>query len=208
MKKLTSTFAHEYIASDPGAKHLLRELRTFLYEEVRGFGNAFHFRERNPPRLDGTYVSIPSPIANTFNRCIPQLSLHKVLRISYVSLLDSQDGLDVARVTDSWRGKGPHQDFVLFNGKHGISVAQLLSVFTFRTNGKAYPMAYIRPFRVLSRSKSTGYIELKDEHVRNFIFLDSIIRTCVVLSPSIQSNRHVLHDLQGFDMYLRLLDEE
>lgn len=134
--------------------------------------------------------------------------MHKVLRIGYVSLLDSQSGLDIARITESWRGKGPRQDFVLFNGKHGLSVAQLLSVFTFKTNGRRYPIAYIRPFRMLQRSRITGYIELKDEHVRNFIFLDSIIRTCVVLSPGIQSNKHVLHDLEGFDMYLRLIHED
>ena len=53
-KKLTSTFAQERLASDPGANHFVRELRTFLYEEVDGFGGAFHFRERDLPRLDGT----------------------------------------------------------------------------------------------------------------------------------------------------------
>lgn len=57
-KKLTSNFAQERVASDPGAKHFIRELRTFLYEEVGGFGNAFHFRERNLPRLDGTVVCL------------------------------------------------------------------------------------------------------------------------------------------------------
>ena len=119
-------------------------------------------------------------------------------------MLDSQSMLDVARVTDSWRGKGPREDFVLFNGKHGISVAQLLSLFTLKIQGQSYPIAYIRPLRVLQRHKTTGYIELRDDHVRNFIFADSIIRSCVVLSPNISSNSLVLHDLEGPDMYLRL----
>ncbi|KAG8714224.1 hypothetical protein FRC08_012222 [Ceratobasidium sp. 394] len=190
IKKLTSTFAREQIVSDPGAKYFVRELRTFLYQEVGGFGTAFHFRERALPHLDGTTVAI-----------------HKVLRIGYVSLLDSRDGLDVARVTDSWRNKGARKDFVLFNGKHGLAVAQLLAVFTFKTLGNTYPIAYIRPFRVLSRNKITRYLELKDEHVRNFIFVDSIIRSCVVLSPSVRPNVHVLHDMEGPDMYLRLMND-
>ncbi|KAG8696436.1 hypothetical protein FRC08_007148 [Ceratobasidium sp. 394] len=190
VKKLTSTFAREQVASDPGAKYFVRELRTFLYQEVGGFGTAFHFRERALPHLDGTTVAI-----------------HKVLRIGYVSLLDSRDGLDVARVTDSWRNKGARKDFVLFNGKHGLAVAQLLAVFTFKMLGKTYPIAYIRPFRVLRRDKTTGYLELKDEHVRNFIFVDSIIRSCVVLSPRVRPDVHVLHDMEGPDMYLRLMND-
>lgn len=57
-KKLTSTFVEERLASDPGAKHFVRELRTFLYQEVGEFGGAFHFRERDLPRLEGTVVRI------------------------------------------------------------------------------------------------------------------------------------------------------
>ncbi|KAG8692390.1 hypothetical protein FRC08_009814 [Ceratobasidium sp. 394] len=198
-KKLTSTFARELIASDPGAKHFVRELRTFLYQEVGGFGNAFHFRERALPHIDGTTCA--------FIDVTEQVSIHKILRIAYVSLLDSRDGLDVARVNESWRGKGPRKDFVLFNGKHGLAVAQLLAVFTFKMQGKTYPIAYIRPFRVLNRSKTTGYVELKHEQVRNFIFVNNIIRSCVVLSPQVRRDIHVLHDMEGADMYLRLMDE-
>lgn len=58
IRKLTSTFAQETVASDPGARHFVRELRTFLYEEVRGFSAAFHFRAKDLPRLDGTQVSL------------------------------------------------------------------------------------------------------------------------------------------------------
>ncbi|KAG8693167.1 hypothetical protein FRC08_009289 [Ceratobasidium sp. 394] len=58
VKKLTSRFAREQVTSDPGAKFFIRDLRTFLYQEVGGFGAQFHFRERNLPRLDGTTVSI------------------------------------------------------------------------------------------------------------------------------------------------------
>ncbi|KAG9081342.1 hypothetical protein FRC07_014527, partial [Ceratobasidium sp. 392] len=146
-KKLTLTFAREQIKSDPGAKHFVRELRTFLYEEVGGFGTAFHFRAQALPHLDGTTVAI-----------------HTTIRIGYVSLLDSRSGLDVVCISESWRGKGPRKDFVLFNGKHGLAVAQLLAVFVLKTLGKTYPIAYIRPLRVLHRNKSTCYVELKDEH--------------------------------------------
>lgn len=57
-KQLTSTFAQDRLAVDPGARHFIRELRTFLYEEADGFGGGFHFRERDLPRLDGTVVRL------------------------------------------------------------------------------------------------------------------------------------------------------
>ena len=98
-----------------------------------------------------------------------QVHLHKTLRIAYISMLDSQNMLDVARVTDSWRGKGPREDFIIFNGKHGTSVAQLLNLFTLNIQGQRYQIAYIRPLCVLQRHKTTGYVELRDDHVRNFI---------------------------------------
>ncbi|KAG9086597.1 hypothetical protein FS749_003534 [Ceratobasidium sp. UAMH 11750] len=185
IKMLTSTFVRERFSSDPEAKHFVRDLRTFLYQEVGGFGNSFHFRAQMLPHLDGTSVAI-----------------HKLLRIAYVSLVDSRDGLDVTRVTESWHNKGPRWDFVLYDGKHGLSVAQLLAVFTFKMLGKSIQIAYIQHFRVLRRNKMTGCIELKDESVRNFIFIDSIIRSCVVLSPEIRPGIAVLHDLEGADMYL------
>ncbi|QRW13306.1 hypothetical protein RhiLY_12305 [Ceratobasidium sp. AG-Ba] len=187
-KMLTSTYAHERIACDPGARHFVRELRTFLYQEAGRFGNTFHFRERALPSLEGTTVS-----------------LHKVLRIEYVSLLDSRSGLDVARVTDSWRRKGARYDHVLYDDRRGLAVAQLLGVFTLKIAGDNYPIAYIRPLRVLRRNFRTSYIELRDEHVRNFIFVGSIIRSCIVLSPGIRPDVHVLHDVEGPDMYLRLM---
>jgi hypothetical protein len=112
----------------------------------------------------------------------------------------------VARVTESWRNKGARKDFVLFNGKHGLAVAQVLAVFTLRMLDKLYPIAYIRPFRIIRRSNATGYILLKDNHVRNFIFVDSIIRSCVVLSPCVYPNIHILHDMEGSNMYLHLVD--
>ncbi|QRV90390.1 hypothetical protein RhiJN_18408 [Ceratobasidium sp. AG-Ba] len=187
-KMLTSTYAQERIACDSGAQHFVRELRTFLYQEARGFANTVHFRERSLPSLEGTTVS-----------------LHRVLRIEYVSLLDSRSGLDVARVTDSWRRKGPRHDYVLYDDRLGLAVAQLLGVFTLKIAGENYPIAYIRPLRVLRRNVRTHYIELKDEHVRNFIFVGSIIRSCIVLSPGIRPDIHVLHDVEGPDMYLRLM---
>ncbi|KDN40330.1 hypothetical protein RSAG8_08240, partial [Rhizoctonia solani AG-8 WAC10335] len=183
----TEMFAAQQRESDQGAQHFIRELRTFLYQEIDGLGDAFHFRERNLPRIDHIIMSIfPS------------------LKVSYVSLLDSREHIDVLRVTDSWRGKDPRRDYVLFNDYRGLSVAQVLQIFKIRFQDVWYTIAYIRPLRMHQRSRTTGYVELKDDGTRNFIFVESIIRSCVVLSPDIHRNTHVLHDLEGYDMFLRL----
>lgn len=52
----TTTFATQQHQKDPGAQHFLRELRTFLYQELDELGNAFHFRARNLPDIDSTIV--------------------------------------------------------------------------------------------------------------------------------------------------------
>lgn len=143
-----------------------------------------------------------------FDFLTTKLSIYPSLKVSYISLLDSRDGLDVIRVTESWRGKGPRNDFVIYNDTLGLAVAQLLSIFKLNFWQKTYSIAYIRPLRMLRRSRQTGYIELKDEKTRNFIFVESIIRSCVVLSPEIHDDIHVLHDLESPDMYLRLSSQK
>lgn len=136
------------------------------------------------------------------------MSIYPSMRVSYISLLDSRDNLDVLRVTESWRGKGPRRDYILFNDSLGLSVAQVLCVFRIQFRQIWYPIAYIRPLQVLGRSKVTGYIELRDHSTRNFIFASSIIRSCVVLSPGARANIHILYDLEGPDMYLRLSEQK
>jgi hypothetical protein len=78
VKKLTSTFTRELILVDPEAKFFMRELRIFVYQEVGGFGDTFHFRERVLPRLDGTVVSTAFPLCILTNPCLIQ-------RCSYTS---------------------------------------------------------------------------------------------------------------------------
>lgn len=75
VNKLTYTFAKERIAVDPDARYFIRELRTFLYEEVGNLGSAFHFREKDLPRLDGTQVRILCTLVNPCSSGI-YLSFH------------------------------------------------------------------------------------------------------------------------------------
>lgn len=85
-----------------------------------------------------------------------------------------------------------------------LFVAQLLKVFTLHARGRSHSIAYIHAFKIGRWSKKTGYIELIDSKVRNFIFVDSVVRPCVVLSPAIKDSRHILWDLEGSDTYIRL----
>ncbi|KAG9090785.1 hypothetical protein FRC07_012017, partial [Ceratobasidium sp. 392] len=43
--------------------------------------------------------------------------------------------LDIVRISESWRGKVPRKDFVVFGGKHRLAVAQLLAVPVLKTLG-------------------------------------------------------------------------
>ncbi|KAG8710978.1 hypothetical protein FRC11_003923 [Ceratobasidium sp. 423] len=146
-----TTFAYHLHQNDTGALHFVRELRTFLYQEIDGLGEAFHFRERNLPPIDHTIMDIfPS------------------LKVSYISLLDSRDNLDILRATDSWRGKGPRHDYVLFNDQRGLSVAQVLSIFKIQFRDKQYEIAYIRPLPIQRRSKKAQLIHLEmNKSIRN-----------------------------------------
>ncbi|KAF8603005.1 hypothetical protein BDV93DRAFT_556926 [Ceratobasidium sp. AG-I] len=188
-RRLATRFVSHHSSIDPGAGQMERHLRTFLYQKVGGFGNRVHFRQSDLPLLDGMLVSV-----------------FQLVTIGYISMLDSRDGLDVARVTESWRNQGPRHDFVLAEDKGGLFVGQLIRLFKLEARGQLHSIAYIHRLKIGRRSRTTGYIELIDEGVRNFIFTDSIVRSCVVLSPDIGGSRRVLWDLEGSDMYLRLQD--
>ncbi|KAB5587645.1 hypothetical protein CTheo_8916 [Ceratobasidium theobromae] len=193
-KILATKFVHQHIQIDPGAQEMELHLRTFLYQCVGGFGSRKHFRKKDLPLLDGMVVSV-----------------YNLITVSYVSMLDSQDGLDIIRVTDSWRNQGPRHDYVLAQNENSdeLFVARILKVFRLKARGEWYSIAYIHPYKIGRRNKSTGYINLIDTKTRNFMFSESIIRSCVVLSPNghdSPGSEHVLWDLEGPDMYIRLQD--
>lgn len=122
-------------------------------------------------------------------------------------MLDDRDGLDVVRVTDSWRNQGPRHDYVLAQTERELFVAQLVKIFMLKARGRSHALAYVRPFKIGARNKTTGFIELTDTKDYNFIFIDSILRSCVVLSPGIRDSKHVLWDLESSDIYLRLQEQ-
>ncbi|KAG8743316.1 hypothetical protein FRC10_012195, partial [Ceratobasidium sp. 414] len=189
-RQLAAEFVQRQMEHDPNARNMARYLRTFLYQRIGGYGTRINFRESNLPHLDGMLVS-------TFN----------LTTIGYISLVDSRDGLDIARATESWRGQGPRNDYVIASDKEEFFVAQILKLFHLRIrHDTMHPLLYVRLFRVDRRSRTTGFIELTDTETQTFIFPDTIIRSCVVLSPGIKKSKHVLWDLEGADMYLRLKD--
>lgn len=132
--------------------------------------------------------------------------MFQLATIGYASMLDSQDGLDVARVTESWRNQGPRHDHVIVEDTKGLFVARLLRLFKLEARGQVHSLAYVHRLKITRRNRATGYIELNDEGVRNFIFADLIVRSCVVLSPGIIPSKHILWDLESPDMYFRLQD--
>ncbi|KDN42568.1 hypothetical protein RSAG8_06711, partial [Rhizoctonia solani AG-8 WAC10335] len=180
-------FVKNYLKIDRAAHKMGLNLRTFLYQEIGGFGNRIHFREMDLPLLDGMLISV-----------------FRLVTVGYTSLLDSRLGLDVARVTDSWRKQGPRHDYVLVDTGRETFVGQLLKVFTLKARGELNPVAYIRRFNINRRSKVTGCIKLKDTELQYFIRTDWIVRSCVVFSPGITRLTHILWDLESPDMYLRL----
>ncbi|KAG9098331.1 hypothetical protein FS749_004060 [Ceratobasidium sp. UAMH 11750] len=188
-RQRATTFVRQYTESNPEAKNMERYLRTFLYQEVGGFGNRIHFRQADLPLLDGMQVSI-----------------FRLVSVGYVSMLDSRNSLDIARATDMWRNKGPRCDYIIGDDGKELFVAQLLKLLKLKARGQEHSIAYVRLFKIGPRSKKSGFIELTDTKLQRFIFADSIIRSCVVLSPGIQESKHTLWDLEGSDMYLRLLD--
>ncbi|KAG8734944.1 hypothetical protein FRC10_011167 [Ceratobasidium sp. 414] len=182
-------FARMLSQHDPAARNVARFLRTFLYQRVGGFGSLIHFRESDLPLLDGMMVSV-----------------FQLVTVGYVSMLDSRNALDVARATHSWRKQGPRHDYVLVDDGRELFIAQLLRLFNLKARDELHSLAYVRLFKISRRSKTTGFIELTDTGQQNFIFANSIIRSCVVLSPGIHATKHILWDLEGPDMYLRLQD--
>ncbi|CAE6458263.1 unnamed protein product [Rhizoctonia solani] len=51
-------FVENYVKLEPDAQNMGRYLRTFLYQQVGGFGSRIHFREADLPLLDGMLVTI------------------------------------------------------------------------------------------------------------------------------------------------------
>ncbi|KAG9124969.1 hypothetical protein FRC07_009515 [Ceratobasidium sp. 392] len=186
-KQLATALVQQQVQRNPNTQHMARVLCTFLYQTIGGFGNQIHFRESDLPSLEGMTVST-----------------YHLASIGYSSILNSRNGLDLARSTESWRNQGPRHDFVIANDGKELYVAHLLNLFKLKARDKQHSIAYVRMFRVGRRSKSTGCIELTDTGNQKFILVDTIIRSCVVVSSGIQESKHVLWDLEDPDMYLRL----
>ncbi|KAG9086249.1 hypothetical protein FRC06_003207, partial [Ceratobasidium sp. 370] len=144
-RMLTTTFVATLSHPSQVFQHLLQ---TFLYENVLGHAATRLPSARRLPSLQGTNV-------------VP----HRLLRVGYISLLDSTDGTDVMRVTPNWFGTGARHDFAVVqdDGSEEPWFARLLEVMALTFNGVVYQIAYVQRFRTRShRSKLTGYIELQD----------------------------------------------
>ncbi|KAG9101276.1 hypothetical protein FS749_008500 [Ceratobasidium sp. UAMH 11750] len=188
---LTSDFIDRQTTLHPNHLHFERDLKTFLYQNVAGLGQRREFKQRDLPSLEGTKVTH-----------------YQLIRLSYISMENSCEKVEMVRANLDWRGGGPRYDCVMIQGHadEGIWFARLLSLFTLEFRGQSLEIAYIQRFRTLpSRNRSTGYIELEDQGVYNFVYAGTLIRPCLILSPGIRYKRHVVGDLLDADVYLRLL---
>lgn len=72
-RRLATEFIAQYMKTDPSARQMARDLRTFLYQRVDGFarGDRNVFRERDLPLLDGMLVGIASPAVDFYNNFLP-----------------------------------------------------------------------------------------------------------------------------------------
>ncbi|KEP45810.1 hypothetical protein V565_239550 [Rhizoctonia solani 123E] len=187
-RALTTT----YISSLPYSQHdFQQQLQMFLYENVLGHEVRRMPSARRLPSLQGTHV-------------VP----HRLLRVAYVSLVDSRERLDLIRTNTNWRNGGERRDFVVVKDRDDgpLWFARLCELFVLKFQGQEYRIAYIQRFYTRpQRNKLTGYIELQNRNEYAFIFVDSIMRSCVVLTPDAQSSRSVVSDLNDSDMYFRLL---
>ncbi|QRV91941.1 hypothetical protein RhiJN_19959 [Ceratobasidium sp. AG-Ba] len=235
-RELATDFVLNYSRNDPAnAKNIEQTLRTFIYQHIEGFQRVFHFRQSDLPRLDAPAQdfawfwqiwwfepaatgcdryrrfsdavqqwSFTSTLFNLFG--LMQIHAHRLVTIGYSSMLDSRDGLDIARSTEAWHNEGSRYDYVLADDGKELFVAQILKLLILTVRSEQHSIAYVRYFKIGRRSKSTGFIELTDTGVRNFISIHKIVRSCVVLSPCIRPSKHVLWDLEGPDLFLRLQD--
>ncbi|QRV96205.1 hypothetical protein RhiJN_24223 [Ceratobasidium sp. AG-Ba] len=188
-RRLATAFVDQMNHAHPDAQGILRALQVFIYQKIGGFGNRIHFRLSDLPSLDSMLV-YPYHLAS----------------IGYTSVVDSRDSLDLARSTNSWRKQGPRHDHVIADDGKELFVARLLELFDLKVRDRRYSLAYARLFRIKSRNKTTGYIELTDTRNQKFIFLEWIIRSCVLISATTHDLDYVLWDMEGADMYLRLQD--
>ncbi|KAG9119795.1 hypothetical protein FRC07_005011, partial [Ceratobasidium sp. 392] len=86
---LTSDFIARQSNLHPNHKHFERDLKTFLYQNVAGLGHRRDFRLQDLPSLEGTKVTP-----------------YQLARISYVSLEDACEKVDLVRANLEWRGSG------------------------------------------------------------------------------------------------------
>ncbi|KAG8749793.1 hypothetical protein FRC12_013224 [Ceratobasidium sp. 428] len=188
----TEDFVAQQSAIHPAHVHFERDLRTFLYQNVEGLSELRDFSLRHLPSLEGT-----------------MLRPYRLIRLIYVSLEDSTEQIDLVRTNSEWRGEGSRHDSVMIQGQvdEGLWFARLLSIFSLEFRGRSLDIAYIKRFRTLPRrNKTTGYIELEDQGVFNFVYAGTLVRSCVILSPGVTYNRHVVADLTDADAFFRLID--
>ncbi|KAG9095467.1 hypothetical protein FRC06_009776 [Ceratobasidium sp. 370] len=154
----TSDFITRQKGVHPSHVHFERDLKTFLYQNVKGLSRRRDFLLRDLPSLEGT-----------------RLTPYQLIRLVYISLEDSTERLDIVRTNPEWRGEGPRHDCVMIQGQadEGVWFARLLSVFSLEFRGQILDIAHVKRFRTLpKRSKTTGYIQLEDQGVFNFVLID------------------------------------
>ncbi|KAH9843497.1 uncharacterized protein C8Q71DRAFT_719279 [Rhodofomes roseus] len=102
------------------------------------------------------------------------------MRIKYVSMESGGINQDIVRATPKWRRTGPRHDTVIVDGgEDGVWFGRVYMLCEIHVNSQAYHLVYLRRF---------GYIRLVDDQEDTFVFAESIVRTChiVTLEPDAQ----------------------
>ena len=126
------------------------------------------------------------------------------MQIKYVCMMSAVLKYDLLHATPQWRKIGPRYDCVLINGTSQLEFAKVYGLFSVRLSSAAYCVALIHHYHSMGRHTSSEYIELTDNGDFDFIFIDTIISSVHILTPSTYNHCFTIQDLQNPDIHLCL----
>ena len=131
------------------------------------------------------------------------------MRISYKSMVDWQDNMDLLRCNESFYHQ-PRYDHVLVATEGRFFFAQLLSLFRVQADARSHSLALIRvygrlPGSIRRKDKELGLHRVR---VKNspyaIIALESIVRGALLVEDAdVQGDYFVVDTVDG-DMFLRM----
>ena len=131
------------------------------------------------------------------------------LRVSYKSMVDWQDSVDLLRCNESFFHH-PQYDYVLISTEGRCFFAQLLSLFQFQADTKSYSLALVRAYGTPSGSIRRKDRDLGLHHIRvksspyMIIPLESIVRGALLVEDANTPGDFFVVDTVDGDMFLHI----